>query len=435
MEVADDAHRVCLPYASTAPAPAPLRASDERNVARPTCVTPALDGLLCGLRLALGTGDPDADAAALSRVVDWDRLDRLAVYHRVTSLLLEGLGPGVERVAGDRFARRLRRRRSRTRIRGLRQLEALAGATAALAGRDIPAIVLKGLPLSQRLHGHPLARESIDIDLLVPHDAFAAAERALRECGWRRCYPTFRETPARNRWYARLSKDVVLARPVRAGRGPPLVLELHRRLMNNPYLLDVSFDRLQAQGVTTMVGGYAFRTPSDDVQLGYLACHGLEHCWHRLKWLCDIAALVASMDESGLERSLGWCRAQRLDIAMAPALGLCARALHVGRPRAAASLPFGTRRCVLVERLAHRTWGMPDTMGSVPWTIETKAVRLLMKPDPRYLLHALTANVIAPHHLGKPDLPDRLFFLYAVVHPMHWLLKIARRARGAGRRG
>ena len=405
------------------------------SAARPTGVTPALDGLLCGLRLALGTGDPDADTDTLSRVGDWDRVARLAAYHRVTALLLEGLGPEVERIAGSGFAHRLRRRRSRMRIRGLRQLEALADATGALAGRDIPCVVLKGLPLSQRLHGHPLARESIDIDLLVRRDAFSAAERTLRDRGWHRRSPTFRETPARNRWYARLSKDIVLARPARTGNGPPLVLELHRRLMNNPHLLDVSFDRLHAQGVTTMVGGHAFRTPSDDVQLGYLACHGLEHCWHRLKWLCDIAALVASMDESCLDRSLGWCRAQGLGIAVAPALGLCAQALHIGPPRAAASLPFGARRSVLVERLAHRTWGMPDTMGSVPWTIETKAVRLLMKPDPRYILHALTATMVAPHHFGKPDLPDRLFFLYPMVHPVYWLLKIARRARGARRRG
>ncbi len=402
---------------------------------RPTDVTPALDGLLCGLRLALGTGDPQADAAALSRVDDWDRFARLAAWHRVTTLLLDGLGPEVERITGPRLAHRLRQRRRRARLRGLRQLDALADATRAFDARGIPCLVVKGLPLSQRLHGNPLTRESIDIDLLVPPDAFSAAERTLRERGWHRHSPTFRETPARNRWYARLAKDVKLARPARADAGPPLVLELHRRLTGNPYLLDVSFDRLHAESAVTTVGGYAFRTPGDDAQLGYLACHGLYHCWHRLKWLCDIAALVASMDEAGLARSLGWCRARGIDIAVAPALGLCMQALHVARPSAAASLPFGAWRSRLVERIAQRTWGRPETWPNIRWHLENKASHLLTRPDPRYLLHELATTVVAPLHLGQPDLPDRLFFLYPLVHPFPRLLRIARRRLGAGRQG
>ena len=416
---------------------APRRFRAIGSTPRPTDVTPALDGLLCGLRLALGTGDPQADAAALSRVDDWDRVARLAAWHRVTTLLLDGLGPEVERIAGPRLARRLCQRRRRVRIRGLRQLDVLADAAGALAESGIPCLVIKGLPLSQRLHGNPLTRESIDIDLLVPPDAFSAAERTLRERGWYRRSPTFRETPARNRWYARLVKDVVLARPARADAGPPLVLELHRRLTGNPYLLDVSFDRLHAESAVTTVGGYAFRTPGDDAQLGYLACHGLHHAWHRLKWLCDIAALVVSMDESGLARSLVWCRARGIDIAVAPALGLCAQALHVTRPRAAASLPFGAWRSRLVERLAQRTWGKPDTYiwSNVPSLLQMKALHLLAKSDPRYLLHELAITLFKPDHFGQPDLPDRFFLLYPLTHPLHKLLRIIRRARGTERSG
>ena len=422
--------RMTAPYAGALRGPRAIG-----NTPRPTDVTPALDGLLCGLRLALGTGDPQADAAALTRVDDWDRVARLAAWHRVTALLLDGLGPEVERIAGRQFAHRLCQRQRRVRIRGLQQLDVLADAAGALAESGIPCLVIKGLPLSQRLHGNPLTRESIDIDLLVPPDAFSAAERTLRERGWYRRSPTFRETPARNRWYARLVKDVVLARSARADARPPLVLELHRRLTGNPYLLDVSFDRLHAESAVTTVGGYAFRTPGDDAQLGYLACHGLQHCWHRLKWLCDIAALVVSMDESGLARSLGWCRARGIDIAVAPALGLCAQALHVAHPRAAASLPFDARRSRFLERIAQRTWNRPETWPNVRWHLESKVLHLLTKPDPRYLLHALATNVFAPHHFGQPDMPDRLFLLYPLIYNVRWLLRIARRRWGAGRQG
>ena len=53
-------------------------------------VTPPLDGLLAGLRLALGTGDPAADRVLVSRVPDWDAVADLAEHHRVAALLLEG---------------------------------------------------------------------------------------------------------------------------------------------------------------------------------------------------------------------------------------------------------------------------------------------------------------------------------------------------------
>ena len=233
-------------------------------------VTSPLDGLLAGLRLALGTGEREADAARLSGVADWDAVARLAAYHRVGPLLLQGLELEAARLAGLGIMRRVRRQRDRARIRGLRQLEALKDAADGLAGDGIPCIVLKGLPLSRRLHGQPFVREAIDIDLLVSPDAFPAAERALRERGWRLRLPDFRETPFRKRWYETLVKESLLARPGRAGGRPGPVLELHRRLLRNPFLLDAPFERLYADGAAVELGGHVFRT------LGYQTPAGFE---------------------------------------------------------------------------------------------------------------------------------------------------------------
>ncbi len=69
---------------------------------------------------------------------------------------------------------------------GLAQIAALKRATGLLAAADIPCLVLKGLPLSQCLYGHPLARSARDIDLLVSSRTFQAAERVLVENGWSR---------------------------------------------------------------------------------------------------------------------------------------------------------------------------------------------------------------------------------------------------------
>ena len=106
-----------------------------------------LDGLLAGLRLALGVGDGRADRRSLSGVADWPGTARLAMHHRVGTLFLKalrsnGVAPGGAAVGAD-----LARRHGRDVLRGMRRLDAMRRATAGLAEQRIPALVLKGLPL------------------------------------------------------------------------------------------------------------------------------------------------------------------------------------------------------------------------------------------------------------------------------------------------
>lgn len=413
---------------------APAARSGSRRLGRSAGAsgpTPPLDGLLAGLRLALGTGDPPADAAALSRVADWGAVTDLVAYHRVAPLFLKGLGEVDDVRPAGGIEARLRRLRDRALVRGLGQIDALKQAAGALAANGIPCIVLKGLPLSSQLHGQPLAREAIDVDLLVAPDTFPRAERVLGEHGWRRIFPDFRETPLRKRWYEALVKDAVLAGPHRGG-GPRPVIELHHRLLDNPFLLDAPFKRLYAHGCTVEIDGHPFRTLGDDDQLPYLACHGLWHYWHRLKWLCDIAVLVRSIDDDRLARLVARCREDGLEYALAPAFALCEEALHTGIPRAAASLPHGRRRAALVARFACRAWDgrEPSALQGLARDIEIKVARLFRKSGVRYGLFELARFMIAPHDFGRLNLPDRLFFLYPLLRPVIWLVIIVQRLRG-----
>ncbi len=167
--------------------------------------------------------------------------------------------------------------RRRSLAHGLRQLEAMQRATAALAGRGVPALVLKGLPLGQRLYGHPFGKSSVDIDLLVPPNDFATAGRVLSEFGWRRTPPDFPATPARTRWCERVLDAHVFI-------GPGRKLDLHGNLLGNPFLFDPPFAELHADGAAVDVAGCRFWTPGDAHQLLYLACHGSLHGWERLQW-------------------------------------------------------------------------------------------------------------------------------------------------------
>ena len=388
-------------------------------------VTAPLEGLLAGLRLGLGTGagDPDADREALSRIADWNTVAALAERHRVAPLLLQGMRARAEGPASG-IEPRLDRARKRIVSHGLAQLAALKRATGLLAAADVPCLVLKGLSLGQRLYGHPLARDAGDIDLLVSPRTFRAAERVLLENGWRRVKPGFRETPARNRWYDRFRKEHLLA-------GPGGMLDLHQRLSHNPFYFDAPFESLHAGSAPVEIGALSFKALGPEDEFIHLMCHGAMHYWKRLKWLCDVAAILASMEPALLARVSERCRRNGLQSILASTLLLCRVAFHVRLPRGAAALPAGGRRAAWIVRFSRRTWSDEDdarSSGGGDWAGQ-KVIGLIARPDPKAVLHEVASVFVGPRDWERIDLPDRLFYLYFPLRPLLWLTR-----REGGRR-
>ena len=382
-------------------------------------VTAPLEGLLAGLRLGLGAGagDPEADREALSRVADWDTVAALAQRHRVAPLLLQGIRTRTTGPASG-IEPRLNGIRERYVRRGMARLVGLKRATDLLAAANVPCLVLKGLSLGRHLNVHPLARDARDIDLLVSPRTFRAAERALLDDGWRRIEPNFRETPARNRWYGRFSHQNVLI-------GPGGVLELHRRLSYNPFYYDVPFESLHAGSVPVEIGALSFRALGQEDDFVYLMCHGARHCWYRLKWLCDVAAILASMPPERLARVSARCRQNRLESILASTLRLCREAFHVRLPRDAAGLPAGGRRAAWLIRFSQRAWGDEDLTrlgGGAEWA-EQKLVGLIAKSDPKTVLYEIASMFVGPRDWRRLDLPDWLFYLYFPLRPLLWLTR------------
>lgn len=376
-----------------------------------------MEGLCAALRLALGTAEGAGTAQACAGIVDWPAVGRLATHHRIRPLLLKGLGAAEDRIGGG-FAQRLGDLRLQPQRRGLRQLAALPAVCSQLAASGVDCIVLKGLPLSQRLHGNPLARESIDIDLLVSPDLFGTAEELLLDQGWRRARPDFPQTPRRKRWHDGLVKDALYV-PRRGG----VAVELHRRLLNNPHLFNAPFGDLLEEGATQTVAGHAYRVLGDVHLLPYLACHGLEHCWHRLKWLCDFVALEA-LDAEGFTALAGACRGAGLAVALDSAMNLAAplRASPTAVPKGRTP---GGARSRLVAGLAHAEWA-GEAAGGWRWAFRSAkrtVSRFLWKGDFRYALFEVARLLIAPHDLGRSNLPDRWLWLAPLLRPAVWIGK------------
>lgn len=381
-----------------------------------------LNALLAALRLALGTGN-QTDREGLSHL-DRPFVAQLATHHRVISLYLRGIRSAGAALPDEPAERELTRRRQRQVARGMRQLKAMRRATTGLAARGIPVLVLKGLPLGQRLYGSPFAKTSIDIDLLVPPDALPAAGDTLQELGWRRAAPDLRATAARAHRYDLLEKEHVFV-------GPAGSLELHRRLHRNPFLFDPSFASLAANSVTVEMGDNTFRTLGDADQLLYLACHGTLHYWQRLKWLCDMGAFLLAVDDRAAEQAVARSRASRLDGVVAPGLLLCREALRV-EPPAAFALRADDPRTRFILDVSRRNWIPRSGLRGLVREVTMRVGRVFLHGGRGYRLHEARALLLQPHDFGRVDLPDHLLWLYVPLRPVLWMWRTLRRQRSTG---
>ena len=398
----------------------PRHALDVRAATRAGGATRPLEGLLAGLRLALGTGNAGEHRAALSGVTDWPAVAGLAARHRVGAQFLQGLGAGGVRIPDPAAERALAERRKRDTLRGMRQLDAMGRVTAALAARSIPSLLLKGLPLGQRLYGSPFAKSSIDIDLLVPRGAFAAAGRVLHELGCRRATAAFRETRAHVRWYDAVRKDRVYS-------CSGSKIELHRRLLDNPFLFDPPFDDLDAGALTVEIGSAAFRTLGDPDQLLYLACHGSVHSWQRLKWLCDAAALLRAMDGASAAQAVARGREEQLEQVLAPTLRLCREALLVELPESVGALRQDSPQVRFVVDLSRYAWTAPEGLRQLMWKAAMRVGRLFLRGGVRFSL-LVRGLPVRRHDFPGVDPPGRFFWLGALTRPLIRALHRLRKA-------
>jgi hypothetical protein len=189
------------------------------------------------------------------------------------------------------------------------RLAILRDTLAAFADLECEPVVLKGMPLSQRLYGDPFVRASDDIDLFIRPAMRAAARRALTGAGW----IVVDGAPP---W------DEVLTLP----RSPGAYLEVHERLVTD-YLAHVALPDPAIEAV--FLDDVPVASISGAMEPAYLAAHLAGHQLAPLLWGIDFLTMweradrdsrdqaLAAASGVGLQRYLGWAIAYASDIDLA----------------------------------------------------------------------------------------------------------------------
>lgn len=262
---------------------------------------------------------PARDAAvrrATAEAIDWDLFVRIVARHRVEGLVHDSLRRADIAVPAP-VAAALASAAKAIAQDNLRYAAASVRLSAALNAAGIAHLFVKGVSLgvlAYRSLGH---KRSWDIDLAVDPAAYARACAVLADAGYRPLLhgshaPAVgaNDEPVHNK-HSQWIDDTRIA------------VELHASLVDNPLILP-GLSVSSPRQIVAVAGGAGLPTLAGDELFAYLCVHGGAHAWSRLKWIADVAALIAPADDAEIARLYARSQAMGAGRSVAQALLLCA---------------------------------------------------------------------------------------------------------------
>jgi hypothetical protein len=369
------------------------------------------------LLASTGIGDVSREAihAALSVPLDWTRVVRLTLAHRMAPALLTALGPSAQaQVPGD-VLHALRVHCQRLRHQSGALVRELFDVLGALEERSVVATPFKGPLLGELLFGEAAARTPGDLDLLVHHGDVTAVRETLQARGYvdadqRPDMPPLSDV--QRRMYERYQCEYLFVRA-----RDEMAIEPHWDLSQRPLALDVDYGGMLDRAGPVRFGGRTVSSLAPPDLLIALCVHGAKHQWERLAWIRDVAGVLAKWPDLDLEavveraRRQGYARLLLLSFAV---VRECAEVALPGAVRQA--IAADPAIAVLVRRIVdglfldHRTEPRNDRVDSF-------RLQLRERWSDRMRYTWRTRLTPRRYHLELVALPGRLCWLY---YPLKW---------------
>ena len=225
--------------------------------------------------------------------IDWETFLKVVARHRVEGLVHEAL-----KSLGDAVPETVRKALAGWAASIVRENLAFAAEarrlTAAFDTAGFSYFFIKGVALNMLAYGTLGVKRASDLDVVIDPADYPAAVRMFMADGAVCQFPhegaTFEQVM---RWTEGNKHSIWFHFGVR--------VELHSALVDNPRMLPGLSAHSETQMVT-LGAGISVPTLARDGLFTYLCVHGATHAWSRLKWLADVAALVAGEEKAGLER-------------------------------------------------------------------------------------------------------------------------------------
>jgi hypothetical protein len=266
--------------------------------------------------------------------------------------------------------------------------------------------------LSQQLFGDPGSRQSKDIDLLIRPEDLVRADRILAEAGYRCIFPGFELTASQMNY---LGTGVHHFEYIHGERK--INVELHwRSYLWTSQQADCVWHRCRQ--IDWM--GVAAACLDDDNQLLYLCDHGAAHKWFRIKWLSDMAMMLAQDRPDGWDSLLAMADRLGLRRALAQSALLVHWLYDIPLPAQLCRLIKEEKTSVALGSAALTGLHNHDASGGRFEGVRHAFYLMRLKPSQPYGM-LLKGMLICPADFTIVPLPDSLFWLYIPLRPVFWL--------------
>jgi len=347
--------------------------------------------------------------------INWDLFIALIKRHEVHALAHASLsrhaGNGIPLPALET----IRKHNSIVRRQSLFQTAELIRLIRLFSDSGVEVIPLKGVFLSQQIHGDPGMRSSVDLDILVKPEQVDLAEQVLETAGY---YCEFNNCAMTAVQKAHTRNHIHHMEFAHCKSG--LHVELHWSL--GPWLPEqvaVIWDHMtQAKWQ-----GVSINSLDNEALLLVLCDHGARHEWSNLKWLGDIAQLLTSERITDWERLLSLARQLDLLRTLAHGVLLVHWLLDI-------QLPEELRKLIRKEKQASSLsekalpimlMSAKELVGAGKRARSLKIAWKLKKLRPSLPYGVILKTVMVPLiDCQTIPLPAALFWLYYPLRPVLW---------------
>jgi len=251
----------------------------------------------------------------LARGIDWQVFLALVDRHRIANLVYSNVSKAGGSLVPEAVLTALQGRARSDTARALRHTVELVTLARNLEALGIQVLALKGPLLSLRLYQDPASRHLKDLDILIHPGDLGRAEAWLLEHGYQRLDPPAGVGPRLLAAYRVGSHHFAYRQPVLG-----ILLELHWRFHAwSPGQVE----RLWVHASERSILGGTLRQLDDDALLILLCEHGAQHWWFRIKWLSDVAMLLARKAPHSWTATLELAGTFDARLALAQAVLLC----------------------------------------------------------------------------------------------------------------
>jgi len=404
---------------ASATALAPLAASSS----------PEMRLLLAAIDCALKGRGQDGRALPSAQDTRWVFFLTLALDHHVGGVALVGLSRLPDLVVPPLICAQLTRHADEILKQRADGIAELGRIVRALGDAGIEVIPIKGPMLRQRLFGEIAAGPSRDLDLLIRPHVVTRAFDILARSGYRG------EVGFSRRQYQALLE--LKGQDLLRREDGRFVIEPHIGIMPSNLGTRIDHEAMWGRSRQGELDGVPIRVLEPEDEFLLLAVHGSKEGWARLKWLADLAALVARGPRIDWDTVARRAEMQRVRRMLGLSALLLAEIFSFEVP-AAALARRDPRLCAIAERIIV-SWDHPSDAGifSPSSVFEFSWTRSLLCDGIAARVSYLLRTVLTPReiHYRLVKFPDWMFPAYYLVKLTHdyllWPIWIMLKRSGA----